>query len=422
MRNNNAGFVVLGVILLCGLALRLLFAFLVPTEQMFDFATYLELGRNISRGLGHTIDGAPVAWQGPLYAYVLGGFFWIMRTDSEMAAKALNIILSTLTIIVSIPVYARLLPDRRRLFAAVALTAFLPVNIAYVNVLGTEVLFVFLLMSALCLFLHTDGKKAHVVLGILTGLLALTRPFMLAFPAALCLLYWLRHKKGRQTLIFTAIVTVSAMLIIAPWAIRNMRHFDRFIPISYNAGYVRFINNNDHNDRGLWMDLLAAAEGLPERDAIAAALDRAQGDVKRAHDLEPILSAAATRWKLENPGAFLQLGFMRVYRSFFAAADDLPQWAFNEARFDTPRSQNTAEAALNIILAAFSAVSFILAISLLPAFFAGVKKGRETHFPDMLFCVLFVFFVAVIFISEGQPRYAFPVYPLMIYALLRKNS
>ena len=414
---SKTDFLVL-IVVLAGLGLRIAFVLNVPTAQMFDFATYYELALNIRNGLGHTLNGFPVAWQGPLYPYVLGIFFRLTNTDTEMAGKVLNIILSTLTMIISIPVYGRLLGRGGKQLAAVALMAFFPANIAYVNVLGTEVLFGFLFMAIICLFLYGQNWRTYLLLGLFTGLAALTRPLMLAFPAALCLVFWLRSANLKQTLAFTGIITAAVFLTVAPWTIRNYRHFDRFIPISYNAGYVQFINNNDHNHTGLWMDLLAAAEGLPQRDEIAAILAQT-GDLKAAHNLEPILSAAAREWIFANPAEFMQLGFLRIYRTFFTAADDIPQWAMNEAEFAAPRSQNAAEAALNIILSAFSLLAFIFAFSRLPAFFKSLGVKNTANVPDMVFLVFFVFFAAIVFVSEGQARYAFPVYPLMIYAAIQ---
>ncbi|MCL2836582.1 MAG: glycosyltransferase family 39 protein [Defluviitaleaceae bacterium] len=406
-------------IIAAGALLRILFALFMPTEQLYDFATYLELARNINNGLGHTLNGIPVAWQGPLYPYVLGFFFRITLTDSEIAAKVLNIILSSLTLILSERVYSKLFKSKGKTAAAVAITAFLPANIAYVNVLGTEVLFVFLLMLIFYLHLSRTGIAWYAVVGILTGLAALTKPFMLVFPAALALVFWFQSKKLKQTAIFAAVVAFAALLTVSPWMVRNWRMFGRFIPVSYNAGYVRYINNNDHNANGLWMDLTAAAEGKPEAADIAAHLeDAGEAGVKAAYMLEPLLNEASGRWMRQNPFEFLKLGFLRVHTTFFGGGDDLPQWAMNAVDYGSERDKNAVEAALGIILAVFSAVSFVFAFMQIKPFLKGFIPINAADVSSVFFFVFFVFFVVVIFISEGQARYAFPVYPLMIYAFI----
>jgi 4-amino-4-deoxy-L-arabinose transferase-like glycosyltransferase len=411
-------YAVLAAIIAAGTALRILFALLVPTEQLYDFATYLELARNIKSGLGHTLNGVPVAWQGPLYPYALGMFFRLTGTYSELAAKVFNIILSSLTMVVSVPVYARMPGSRRGRSIAVALTAFLPANIAYVNVLGTEVLFVFLLMLIIYLLLYRNRVRWYAAVGALTGLAALTKPYMLVFPAVLALVFWFRSKKIKETAIYAVIVSAAALLVVMPWTIRNTRVFGRFIPVSYNAGYVRYINNNDGNHNGLWMDLLTAAEGKPEAAGVMERLTAA-GGVKAASGLEPLLNDASSKWIRDNPWEFVKLGFLRVHSTFFGGADDLPQWAMNALDYASPRDQNAVEAALGIILTVMSALAFVFAFTLIKPFVKGFKPGNSAHVPDMVFLCFFAFFTAVIFISEGQARYAFPVYPLMIYSAIR---
>ncbi len=54
--------------------------------------------------------------------------------------------------------------------------------------------------------------------------------------------------------LFFISLTIMCM-IIAPWTYRNYKNFNLLIPISYNGGYVLFINNNDNNKNGAWMQI-----------------------------------------------------------------------------------------------------------------------------------------------------------------------
>ncbi|MDR1704980.1 MAG: glycosyltransferase family 39 protein [Clostridiales bacterium] len=400
----------IAAIILAGILFRILFVINVPTEQLYDFAAYKEIAVNIKNGLGHSLGGVPVAWQGPLYPYALGAFYRLFGTESDLAGKILNIILSSLTLILSVPVYGRLIKSRGRTIAAVALTAFLPANIAYVNVLGTEVIFAFILFVIIFLQLfYSDRYLSYPVIGAMTGLAALTKPFMLAFPAVLILLYWLKYKKARATLIFAGVIISCACAVIAPWVFRNYRLFGRFIPVSYNGGYVQFINNNDKNHNGLWMDHLEPGT-----------LNLEPGiNVKTSPELEPLFAEEAGRWITSNLGEFLKLGFLRVNETFFDNAYDIPQWAMNRAELGAERNANAISAALALVNKLLAAAGLVFVISRFPAFFKGLRPGNAVSEGDMTAFLTILFFAAVIFVSEGQARYAFPVFPFFVYAIMR---
>lgn len=411
---------VMAALVLAGLAARILWALFVPTEQLYDFATYHTLAVNIKNGLGHSLGGKPIAWQGPLYPYLLAGFFKLFATESELAGKALNIVMSSLTLVLSIPVYLKLTGTKARTAAAVAVTAFLPHIVGYVNVLGTETLFVFILFIILLLYLYCSHKIwAYPLIGAAVGLAALTKPYMLAFPAVLAVLFWIRHKNIKRTALFTLICAGCACLVIAPWTYRNFQAFGRFIPVSYNGGYVRFINNNGSNGKGLWMDPLEAELDEADRAYIVNALASA-GDagVKAAPELEEVFNRLSSKWIAQNPMEFVKLGLLRLNATFWSGADDLAQWAMNGVAYKSERDRNTLEAMLGMTSKFLAAAGLLFVCVRLKSFFQGLFPNGGICTGDAILILLLLFFSAVVFISEGQARYAFPAYPFMVCGLL----
>ena len=413
-----------------GLALRIWWIQNMPTKQMYDFATYQILAENIAKGLGHTLEGVPVAWQGSGYSYALGLWYGFMGNTTEATGKALNILLSGGTMILCWFIYGKLFPKPLYHLTAFGIMAFLPSLIAYCNVLGTETFFLFLLACLLTvqLYMSTVGLwrwVKYILLGLLCGLCTLTKPFMLAYPFILALTDWVAYKRIRQSLMLLGIGFLAAAITIAPWAIRNYRLFGRLIPVSYNSGYVLFINNNDTNTTGSWMDLSMVDTTEDIKARINYILQDGQRSVKTAHDLEPLLKEEATGWIKRNPMEFLKLGFLRLTSTFFAGANDIPQWAMNgftqeyTGWADMQYQRNT-----HVLFTFFDMTVYLLSGAGVLFLLARLKRFVMACFTlkhriNMAHGFIFIniaFFAAVDFVYEGQARYIFPVLPFMICA------
>jgi len=83
------------------------------------------------------------------------------------------------------------------------------------------------------------SKRRLVLLGLVTGIGIYFRPFVVLLPIALALLAtpgggW------RRRLAWIAVPTATALLVLAPWTIRNYYEFDRFIPTRTGLGQAVF--------------------------------------------------------------------------------------------------------------------------------------------------------------------------------------
>ncbi|MCL2619906.1 MAG: glycosyltransferase family 39 protein [Defluviitaleaceae bacterium] len=416
------------VIFAMALAARIYWVLAVTNVPVSDFANYQMIAENIARGYGHTMHGLPVAWQGSGYPYVLGVFYRIIGTTDVMAGKWLNVVLSMGTLTFAWLIYIKIFPKRKFALVALGITALLPQYVAYVNVIGTEVFFTFLLSAIIFVKLYFLPRlPAIFVLGVLIGLSALVRPFMLAYPVIMGVFMFSTTKQLKRSLAFTGIAFALTFAVISPWAIRNMNHFDRFIPVSYNSGYVLFINNNDFNVNGLWMNPARATYPYPDRHQILLdALE--ERTIHQVHEIEPYFNTWARQWIAENPFEYLRLGVLRVYRTFFDGATDIPQWAANVTqiydegltdveRARLQRNHNFLEASASIITYILSGTAFLFMFVMIKRYAVALftKHGKMTLLTAVIY-INFAFFIVVPFFFEGQARYAFPVFIFIIPA------
>ncbi len=98
-----------------------------------------------------------------------------------------------------------------------------------------------------------NNKFRYAIIGLFIGLATLTKPFFILYPVIIAITEWLKNKNIKETFKIFFISYSIVFLIVAPWTYRNYKHFNLLVPVSYNGGYVLFINNNSNNQNGAWM-------------------------------------------------------------------------------------------------------------------------------------------------------------------------
>src|SRR5215211_4223795 len=192
---------------------------------------------------------------------------------------------------------------RRVALAALAIGAvYLPL-IAVGLTLLSDPLFVVLMLAAVSAALRSRdqerpaaGRRWAAVAGALAGLAWLTRSNGGALLLPLGLLVWTARPRLRlRSLAAPAVMVAAALLVIAPWTIRNAIVLDAFVPVSDNAGYTLAGTYNpvaahDAHFRGGWRP----AQEDPGNAALIAA-SRDELDQARR------LGRAARRYIREDP-------------------------------------------------------------------------------------------------------------------------
>lgn len=418
----------LSLLILIGFLLRYWWITHIPTEQLYDFATYYDIAKNVAHGLGYTYQGQPIAFQGMGYSYALGLFFKLLGSDSEWTAKILNVLLSTLTIPIVFMMAKRMSSRPLVRWGAVVVTALLPHHIAYCNSIGTEVMAAFLL--ALTLLVQLSGKGSentkrvwlkYVLLGILTAAMALVKPFYMAYPVILGLSEWLMTKNWRQSLKMLLVTYMCMCLVIAPWTYRNYKIFGRMIPICYSSGATLYWNNNSDNVIGGFMKLTDIHKTPELQAAVDRELQNGAKSVKLSSNLELILGPEAKRWIRTHPLEFMQLAVIRVHSTFFSGTWDLDAWTFNKLResqttlspLEYTRAVNNFRSINDMLLNIIASFSLVFCLYQGVGLLKGLVGKRRYPSWIVLPTMNLAFLVAVYMVFEGQPRYNFPVLFLM---------
>jgi len=413
--------------------LRYWFIMHIPSEPVFDFSTYQEIASNIYHHLGHTLMGQPVAWQGMAYPTILGWFYILMGNDQVHTARLFNLGLSLLSLPLILLIFKKLSSNKVVVYGAYTLTIFLPNYIAYTNVVGTEVFFLFLFLLILVLQLYNfKNWLRYPLLGIVIGIAALTKPFFLAYPLVVGLHIWMKNRNWKETAVMLLTISVVMATVVFPWTLRNYRCYNAFIPISYNSGYVLFINNNSNNVNGSWMPLEEVPASPSIQRQIETQLQKNQDNVKLAAHLEKTIKPVARKWIIDHPGAFMELGLLRLKQTFFSGAWDIDAWAMNGIFMvgqDSPefrRHINTFYAGADILIYILSSAGIIYLLLNTRRLLKALFSRKMTLKDEVLIpCLNTAFFLAVYFVFEGQARYNYPLlflFAISLFIIMHKTS
>lgn len=99
----------------------------------------------------------------------------------------------------------------------------------------TEGLFSFLLAATFVVMQVATSKKSNayaLATGVLWGLAALTRPIVVLFPFLIALVFIIKARFSKESLIRWGGMCLIFVLTLLPWTVRNYVHYDRFILIT----------------------------------------------------------------------------------------------------------------------------------------------------------------------------------------------
>lgn len=396
----------------------------IPLTPVYDFETLYKVAVNLYNGNGFTLSGYEWGFQSYGYPLILSIFFRIAGSYSIFTAKIFNVIISTLTLPILFLTYNKIFKNKKITYSLFGISAFLPNMITYNNVLGTEILSVFLLSLLICLFVHMNArnKKINLLLqGLICGVLALVKPFFMAFPVVILWVLFINKKNIKDLAKKASYLLVGFLLVLIPSIIKNYRQFNEFIPISYNGGFTLFVNNNSQNSSGSWMN----ASKVESSDEFEEELRKVGYELKvdaktekeqclRNPKASAVFKNEAVRWIINNPIEFIQLGFLRIKNVFFSGANDIQLWSFEASTLNKLTTQE--HRIFKIFMGIADALIFALSVSFFAVLIANVKNIflEKTNINKSMVLWTLLFFCAVYFVVEGQARYNFPTLFLMI--------
>jgi 4-amino-4-deoxy-L-arabinose transferase-like glycosyltransferase len=282
-------------VLLIGIVLRVLWARAFPAPQSSDALSYSQLAAQLARGEAYRapVSGRWAEWP-PGYPLLLAGIFLITGIG-RFGIVLLNLTLFAGTV-QSTDALARRVSGEGTARIATLLMALWPNLIATVGVASKELLTLFLVTTALVLWLdarasasRTGAAGLWLAAGLALGLASLAQPANLLFPGVLVAGDLLAGPRLVRAPVSWVVLVLGLVLIIAPWTLRNQRLFHRPVLISTNGGSV-FYRANNPMATGAWME-------------------RGERPLNHLSELEA--SDAGYRWGMDwirqNPGRFLAL-------------------------------------------------------------------------------------------------------------------
>jgi 4-amino-4-deoxy-L-arabinose transferase-like glycosyltransferase len=219
-------------IFVLALVLRVLWLGLVTPEpddgRYDDTVWYAYSGRFLLDGRGYVNpwQGTPTAKWPVGYTLLLAGVYWFPG-DDFIAAKVLNAVVGSLTV-VGVYLIAQRIVNRRAGLVAAALMALLPSHIFFSTLIMTEVVFTGLVVAVLWFVMAgtLGGEYRYrwlrlLALGVLIGAAAMVRgegALLLLLPLA----GWaLAFRSWRKVGLYLVPTVAGMALLFVPWTVRN---------------------------------------------------------------------------------------------------------------------------------------------------------------------------------------------------------
>jgi len=257
---GRIGLAVLVAILLLGLGLRLNEAW-DGRAPVYDAAAYAAIAANLEDGDGFTVGPQatqPSSNYSPGLPLFVAGLYAVTGGQHERLARVVLALIGTLSVLFAYLIGRRLtrLPTDPPLpceagrwgvapaLAGAFVVAIYPALLEYQAMLMSEPLAATLLSGGVlaALWAWDGGVWRWLLPGALFGALELTRPEYLGVALLVAIVIALRSLRSdwRPSLLRAAVFLLAALVVIAPWTIRNAVALDRFVPISTGGGQVLF--------------------------------------------------------------------------------------------------------------------------------------------------------------------------------------
>jgi 4-amino-4-deoxy-L-arabinose transferase-like glycosyltransferase len=283
---------------LTALAARLLTIAWIPAQPVDDFWSYLARARNLAEtGLYGPLPGYPDAAYPPAYPLLLT-VAHALRIDALVAAKLLNALLGTASVVLTALLGRKLAGDAVG-WVAGGLAVLHPRSLLAAVILASENLFAPLLLGLLLVLVTAVRRSRAIPLaglaGGIVGLLALTRAVGYPLGVLWPLVMLAGGRRWRPVVAETMLLLAIQHAVMLPWALRNAATLDRFTFLTSTGGINLYIGNSE-GAQGGW---------YPWRPSLA----RAVPDLERrsVFGMDDAAATAARDWIRREPRRALRL-------------------------------------------------------------------------------------------------------------------
>jgi hypothetical protein len=275
---GRIGLATLVAVLLLGLGLRVGEAW-DSRAPVYDARAYSAIAENLSEDEGFTVGGAatqPSSNYSPGLPLFVAGLYEATGGEHERLARLVLAVVGALSVlfayligrrlgralhrpksgeVAGVPAHNPRLLRKGRYDAhnsanvwpalgGALVVAVYPALLEYQGMLMSEPLAATLLSGGVlaALWAWDGGAWRWLLPGALFGALALVRPEYLGVAVLIAMVIAVRElpRDWRPSLLRAAVFLGAALLVIAPWTMRNVIALDRFVPISTGGGQVLF--------------------------------------------------------------------------------------------------------------------------------------------------------------------------------------
>lgn len=383
-------------IAIIGVLLSLIWIIAVNTQPYSDFKYYNDLAKQIAGGGAWGDTYTEVG-----YSIILGFVYKVFGVNL-VVAKIFNLFLTAVNYLILYKILKKINISEGKRKIIYGLFVLFPNNIFYNSITGTEILFVTVFLS-ITLIYFSELEHKYILLGVLTAIAAMIKPPFILFFFAIFVMELLMKINFLEVLKHSILILIVSMLCLSPWIYRNTRLTGQLTFISNNSGIVLYINNNSQNHSGLWMDARGVENSIVSTKSYINA---------NATEKSKLLSAAAKKWILSHPEQFMVLGFKRIFNTYFSCSD---------ISYSLYGSGMNASSQMFLIIFANDIKIVVFVLAILSIILGSIKiiyrfiDKKELDSYEAYSLVLFYMFTCVYFVTEGQPRYSFPVIFIVVY-------
>ncbi|MBU5482804.1 glycosyltransferase family 39 protein [Clostridium sp. MSJ-11] len=381
-----------------GILLSSLWCIFIKATPFSDFEYYYNLAVEISQGgaWGDTYTSVG-------YPIILGGIFKLFGA-SVRNAQIFNLILTCINYFLVYKILGRLSIEEKTKKIIFTVFVFFPLNIYYSILVGTEILFTNIILWCTYIYL-LDFKGKYLILGILTALNTMVKPFYILYAFLIFVVNLVSTGKFIDSFKKAFIIFITSIILLSPWIYRNSKLTGELTWVSNNGGIVLYINNNSQNNHGTWMP----AEDV--ENSIVKTEEYINSNMTKKNKM---LSSAAKEWIKSHPKDFIELGLLRL-KVTYAAAGDSYYTMYNSVLSDSAKYYIFMFSSAVKALIFYPGILFVLIYSVYILYCIFTKNTRLINKFSLYSLVLFYMITCVYFLTEGQPRYSFPLIFTMTY-------
>jgi 4-amino-4-deoxy-L-arabinose transferase-like glycosyltransferase len=190
--------------------------------------------------LAYNSGESPSSFIMPGMPFVLSGLMLIFGQGEAavIAFRILQAALQAFSVYLIFIITNQLFNSRAALIASIATALYLPDYFSS-GVILSETIFRTIFMLLICfslIALKSNQTKHYIIVAVLVILGCYFKPHTGLFPVVLFLL-WLFNKVSWKTIVkHTVVISITMVLLLCPWWIRNYITFDEFIPFTKSAG------------------------------------------------------------------------------------------------------------------------------------------------------------------------------------------